>query len=369
MLYELGTRFSEAWGPLRLLSSHLILISVGTLLGGWCVWYWLPRLWKHLPTDRGRAFTPTAGESKGKPTGAGIFLFLLCVPACLLVLPFSMGTVVALLSLAGAMWFGYLDDASKAAWGQLRKGLLDLVVAAGAAWAVCEGQDTEIWLPIVKQSYVLSPVWFVVMGAPVLWLTMNATNCSDGVDGLAGTLTLLSLAWLGAFLYVVVGHTDIADYLLVPHNPAGARWAVLLFVFIGGLAGYLWHNAPPSRVMMGDAGSRFLGLLVGIAVLACGNPFVVLAIAPVVLINGGTGLGKIVLLRLFSRLGFDTTPPGEGEKGERHVLVHLLHRYRFPLHDHFRHRCGWSNSQVLLRFMLLQTFLIPLLLAILVKVR
>jgi len=218
------------------------------------------------------------------------------------------------------------------------------------------------------------------MSTVLLWFTMNATNCSDGVDGLAGSLTTLSLFYLGAFLYGVVGHVEVSKYLLVPHNPEGARWAILLFTVSGALAGYLWHNADPSRVLMGDAGSRFLGLLVGVAVLAAGNPFLIVVVAPVVLANGGTGLVKVALLRIFKRIGMDIVPSarkpagdtvdgdGDGEAAQP-AVVRALHSIRFPLHDHCRKVLGWSNAQVLLRFILIQAFLTPILLALLVKVR
>ena len=101
----------------------------------------------------------------------------------------------------------------------------------------------------------------------LLFVTMNATNCSDGVDGLAGSLSVISLVSLAAFLYVVIGNNRMAAYLGVPHNYLAVRWAILLMTVAGGFSGYLWWNAEPSRVLMGDAGSRFLGLLIGAAVL------------------------------------------------------------------------------------------------------
>jgi phospho-N-acetylmuramoyl-pentapeptide-transferase len=148
----------------------------------------------------------------------------------------------------------------------------------------------------------------------------------------------------------------------------------LVFSAAGALAGYLWHNAEPSRMLMGDAGSRYLGLLLGIAVLVSGNPFLVLVVAPVVLLNGGTGLAKLALLRVFRRLGFETSqPPANGVGGAKGrgplAIVRLLHKVRFPLHDHCRKSLGWSNAQVLMRFLLLQAFLTPLLLIFLLKIR
>jgi phospho-N-acetylmuramoyl-pentapeptide-transferase len=123
----------------------------------------------------------------------------------------------------------------------------------------------------------------------------------------------------------------------------------MAFAMVGCLAGYLWHNAHPSAVLMGDAGSRPMGLLLGMLVLASGNPFLIFVVASVVLVNGGTGLLKVALLRFFK--------------------IGIFHQVRYPLHDHFRQQHGWSNTQVLVRFMLLQAVGTPLLLVLLLKVR
>ncbi len=373
MLYYLALPLSQFWGPFRLLRSYLVLISLGTACTALAVWWLLPRLEEFLPRDRGKRLAPHGERSRGKPTGAGLVFTLLLVPILALVLPFSPRTWGGLGCLLLAMFTGFLDDAAPVPWGEYKKGALDLLVAGGTAFVLCGGAPTPIWLPLVKTSF-LAPAWvYVPMATVVLWAAINATNCSDGVDGLAGSLTLLSLFYLGALLYGVVGHAGIARYLLIPHNPEGARWAVLVFSAAGGLGGYLWHNAEPSRLLMGDAGSRFLGLLVGIAVLAAGGPFLILVVAPVVLANGGTGIVKILLLRGFRKLGFDVTPPHRAAPGlgrpPQHVLVRMLHSVRFPLHDHCRNNLGWSNAQVLMRFVLIQAFVTPLLLVLLLKVR
>jgi len=304
---------------------------------------------------------------------------LMTLPVILLVMPLDpkqpevfawQAGVIACIYLA--MWFGYLDDKSELPWGEWRKGLLDLVVAVVAAFCLSHGDSVKIWLPVYK-SVVNVPLWvYVPLAAGLLWFTMNATNCSDGVDGLAGSLTLLSLFALAALLYGVIGYKPLANYLLLPHNPEGASWAILVATMAGALAGYLWHNAEPSRVLMGDAGSRMLGLLVGVAVLVAGNPFLIFVVSPVVLVNGGTGLLKLILLRLLKRVGFDVTPPAKispEAAAEQMAIVRTLHAIRFPLHDHCRKNLQWSNAQVLMRFVLIQAFLTPLLFVLLIKVR
>jgi phospho-N-acetylmuramoyl-pentapeptide-transferase len=123
---------------------------------------------------------------------------------------------------------------------------------------------------------------------------------------------------------------------------------------------------------MGDAGSRFLGLLVGAGILITGNPFLLFAFAPVVIANGGLGLVKIIILRCLKMFKIDTratTVLTEEEKKKQNKIVKALFAVRFPLHDHMKRNHGWSNAQVLMRFMLVQMFLVPLLFLIFVKIR
>ena len=376
MLYCLSEFLQRFWGPFRLLQSHALLLAGGTFTAAFLTWALLPRLWGRLPRDRGKALLKDLGgmTSEGKPTGAGLWVSLVALPVVLLFAPLRPWDLAAFLALYAAMLFGYLDDRSPVPWGELKKGLLDAVVSVAIAVFIFMGHHESVdgsnvmiaWLPFVKGTAAvggdvgawLVPAWaYVPVAAFVLWFTMNATNCSDGVDGLAGTLTLIALAMLAVVLYVVVGYRPVAHYFLIPCYAEAARWAIVVMSVAGAFGGYLWYNAEPSKVLMGDAGSRFLGILVATASLMTGNPLIVLALAPIVLVNGGGGLGKLVLLRLAKRLGFDI-----GEDS-------LIRKVRFPLHDHCKKNLKWSNAQVLMRFVLLQLVVMPALLLVLLKVR
>ena len=94
---------------------------------------------------------------------------------------------------------------------------------------------------------------------------------------------------------------------------------------------------------------HLLTLLLGILVIKSGNPFMLLIVSGVLLVNGGTGLLKVALLRFFK--------------------ISILHNVRFPLHDHLRHRAGWSASQVLVRFTLLQAMITMVFIVALIKIR
>lgn len=377
MLYLIGKNFEQAWGPLRLFKSHSFLLALGAMCAAAAVLFLLPRLWDLLPRDRGKVLAADGGaQSAGKPTGAGFLFSLISLPVALLVTPMNFMDAGIVVCLLAVMLFGYLDDRSIEPWGELRKGLLDAAVCLAVSillYSELSGGagGVEMWWPFFKGS-TLVPWWAYMPGATLLlWISVNATNCSDGVDGLAGSLTLISLFSISVFLYVVAGNATVAEYLLVPTSPVAPRWAILTMTLAGALAGYLWYNADPSKVLMGDAGSRFLGLAVGTAVLVSGNPFLLLVFAPMVLMNGGMGLVKLALLRIFRKLGFDVTIPGrEGAApGRRIFVVRVLQRVSFPLHDHFRRKLQWSKGQILMRFILIQAFISPLLFVIFVKIR
>lgn len=385
MLYYLSPFLEQWWGPFRLLRSHALMAAAGTFTAAMLVMFLLPRFWHLMPKDHGKAILGSDGmKSAGKPTGTGFLVTFLILPALLLFMPFTLPDLGVMVCLYVAMVCGYLDDRAAVPWGQLKKGLLDAVVAIGAAYFIYIGHAHEpgtlpvagVWLPLTKNMLHLPWYIYIPGAAFLLWFVMNATNCSDGVDGLAGTLTLVTLISLAAFLYIVIGYMPAARYFLIPIGGTAARlaarWAILLMTVAGGIAGYLWWNAEPSKALMGDAGSRFLGLLVGAGVLVSGNPFLVFAFAPVVLVNGGAGLGKIVLLRFFRKMGLDVRPPSilPHEMAEKqNVVVKMLHGVRFPLHDHCKRSLKWSNAQVLMRFVLIQAFLMPILFLLLVKVR
>jgi phospho-N-acetylmuramoyl-pentapeptide-transferase len=227
--------------------------------------------------------------------------------------------------------------------------MVDLLISVMGAVLISQLRTVEIWLPLIKTSIFLSPWLYIPFATALIWLTINATNCTDGVDGLSSTLSGLAFAGLGGILYGIVGHKDISAYLLVPHYPDGALWAMMSFVMLGCLGGYLWFNAFPSALLMGDAGSRPVGFLLAMLVLASGNPFLIFVVAGVILVNGATGLLKVALLRAFK--------------------IGIFKNVRYPLHDHVRYKHNWSATQVLIRFALLQALGMPILLMILLKVR
>lgn len=347
LLPFLAEALDSLFGPVRLFGSTLFLIGFGTAVCCVATFLALPRLKRLLPTDQGRAFAVDSDHSIGKPVAAGSIFIPIYVISVLLVTPLSWPVWLTLGCVLALSCIGYFDDRYN--FSEATLGLTDLTFAILGAIAVCQFQDFMIWLPFIKESISVPAPLFILVGTGVIWLSINATNCSDGVDGLAGSLSALALIFLGGLLYGVLGHEVISSYLLLPHYAEGARWSILAFVMVGSLAAYLWFNSYPSQMLMGDAGSRPIGFLIGVLVLATGNPFLLLVIAGVLLVNGATGLMKVALLRAFN--------------------IRIFGNVRYPLHDHVRHNLGWSPTQVVMRFLILQAVITPIILVLLIKVR
>lgn len=356
MLYYLGVHIQQYFGPARLLQSYTVLIALSMYTGFILTYLFLPRFYERLPHDRGREFTLTAEAAKGKPTGAGAFFITIYALICLLFVPMGMLQIGVLVLTWFTMLTGFLDDKSITSWGEYLKGFLDLVISIATSLLIYyflskENPDGHVhfWFPFITNPISVNPVVFVIISVVLIWTSINTTNCTDGVDGLSGTLVLIALLTLGVIFYFILGHSRIAAYLLVPHVADGAKWALMTFALSGVLMGYLWHNAYPSEVLMGDAGSRALGFFIGTMVLITGNPLLFIATSTIIFLNGGMGLLKVALLRFFKIRIFETV--------------------RFPLHDHMRKKRGWSATQVLVKFMIMQLLITIAVVGLFFKVR
>jgi phospho-N-acetylmuramoyl-pentapeptide-transferase len=348
MLSWIDTTFGHLWGPLRLFNSFFFMAAVGYATAALATFMLLPRLWDRLPRDQGRAFAVNAEQSVGKPVSAGvIFISIFCV-AALLFIPLDARAIRTVPLIFIAMLVGYADD-RRGGFSEYTLAVMDLVIAFTAAFVILGFGDATIWLPAWKGALVLPPWLSLPLATGLIWVSINATNCSDGVDGVSGSLTGTAILILGGLLYAVIGDKVVAAHLSIPLNREGADWAIMAFLMVGCVTGYLWYNAPPSQVLMGDAGSRPLGLLIGMLVVATGNPLFLLLVGSVIVLNGATGLVKVAITRFLG--------------------VRVLASIRFPLHDHFRKELGWSNSQVLVRFMLLHLGVSALLVILVLKIR
>ncbi len=296
-----------------------MLAAIGLLaaFAGTC--FLLTKLSPYLPKDGGREFAHDGKLSAGKPRGAGIVFIMVFVAAALLFAPISREVVIYLILVAAEMLTGYMDDASEKPWGEYKKGLLDLVVAVVLAVTFLNYNSSTIEIATLGLSVTIPPVLFGILTVILVWASINVTNCADGVDGLSGTLAMITL---------------MSIYIINQIKEVPEEFSYLILLFAICILGYLWYNATPSRLMMGDAGSRAMGIFISIAILKTGSPLLYIPVAIVLILDGGLGLLKVFLLRF--------------------LKIRILKNTRTPLHDHVRKNMGWSNTQTVFRFAIIQ---------------
>lgn len=268
-----------------------------------------------LPVDKGREFAVNGELSKGKVRGIGLLLVICFAIGSLLFVPLTREYVIYLILLACMMLSGYLDDASETPWSDYKKGLIDLVISAVTMWTFVSCNSTDI--AIGSMVIAVPKALYFVLGIVLLWLSVNVTNCSDGVDGLCANLCNVTLVAFALIFKDVLGLYGLASYLLV---------AVL--------TAYLCFNSSPSSMLMGDAGSRALGFYLALIAMKSGHPFVYILLAGVLIIDGGLGLVKIFL--------------------KRFLKISIWKDIRMPIHDHMRKTHHWSDTQVVVRFTIIQ---------------
>ena len=271
-----------------------------------------------LPKDQGRAFAVNGALSEGKPRGAGIIFvtsFTLCTA---LFYPLDIENIIYLVLVYAAMLSGYFDDAAETPWGNLKKGLIDLVISLGIAFTYYFYNGSQVKLYITDSTFTIPAPLFIILAGVLVWTAINVTNCTDGVDGLCSSLVMTVLLPL-AFMVTKSGAAD----MLLP---------MIMFVT---LAAYLWFNCSPSQMLMGDAGSRALGDFLAVMFLKTAAPFAFIPMAIVIILDGGLGLLKLSFRRFLK-------------------IKNFMEGIRTPLHDHARKNKGWSDTQVVIRFTILQ---------------
>lgn len=272
-----------------------------------------------LPKDKGRAFAVNGEVSKGKIRGVGLIMICTFVLCSVFLLPVTKEFICYDVLLVLEMLSGYLDDASDNSWSDYKKGFIDLIICVILSVVFVFNNSTAIM--IFDYEIYVHPVLFVILSTILLWIGINVTNCSDGVDGLCATLSIISLLSISLIFF----------------NQIGEQNAVYSFIMVGVLIAYLCFNTGPSSQLMGDAGSRPIGLLIVLMVLKSAHPMSYLLLSTVLLVDGIAGLIKIFL--------------------KRFLKIEVLKNIRTPIHDEMRKNHGWSDTQVVVRFSIIQILL------------
>lgn len=269
-----------------------------------------------LPKDKGRPNAVNGQLSKGKTRGVGLVMMICFVACAALFIPFSVEFMFYALLILAEMFSGYLDDAAKFPWSDYKKGLIDFVISALVGVVFVLNDSSTIYFG--SFAVALHPIVYGLLATGLVWLSINAVNCTDGVDGLSTTVGLVS----------------ILSFLLIYPNELTMEYHGYILLFAAVIVSYLLFNAGPSKVLMGDAGSRPLGILLALLAMKSHHPFCWLLLAFVFLADGVTGLIKIFFLRFFK--------------------IHFFKNIRTPLHDEMRKNRGWSDTQVVVRFAVVQ---------------
>ena len=278
---------------------------------------------ERLPHDHGRAFAVNGELSKGKARGSGL-IFVLCIAlVTLAVIPFRVEYLIYTALLIASMLSGYFDDAADTAWNEYKKGLIDFVIAVVAGVTYLNFNGTGVQL--LNWAFSIPYPVYLLLIVVLIWASINVVNCTDGVDGLSASLAVVS----------------IGTFLLAYWEELG-EYATAGIIFIGALLAYLWSNAKPSTLLMGDAGSRAMGFFLAILALKSNHPFAFLLAALVFIVDGSLGILKISF--------------------KRFLHISILKKTLTPLHDHVRKRMGWSDEQVVARWLILQAVASALLL-------
>ena len=269
----------------------------------------------------------------GTPTMGGLMILISLTLSMLLWMDLSNPFVWACMAVTGGFGLiGFLDDydkvskaSHKGVSGKVRL-LFEFIVAGAASWLIVSQINTFLYVPFINDFGIeLGPFYFV-FAAFVIVGAGNAVNLTDGLDGLA-TMPVIIAAGTFAIIAYLVDRVDYSEYLGIPHVPGAGELAIFCAAIMGAGLAFLWFNAPPAAVFMGDTGSLALGGALG-AIAVATHHEVVLAIV------GGLfvfeALSVIIQVFWFKRTG-------------RRVFRMA------PIHHHFE-QLGWSESKVVIRF-------------------
>ncbi len=269
----------------------------------------------------------------GTPTMGGLMIIISLVVSMLLWMDMRNPFVWACLAVTvGFGLIGFLDDydkvskaSHKGVSGKVRL-LLEFLVAGVASYIIVSQINTNLYIPFLSDVSIPLGPFYYVFAAIVIVGAGNAVNLTDGLDGLA-TMPVIIAAGTFALIAYLVGRVDYSEYLGIPHVPGAGELAILCAAIMGAGLAFLWFNAPPAAVFMGDTGSLALGGALG-AIAVASHHEIVLAIVGGLFVM--EALSVIIQVFWFKRTG-------------KRVFRMA------PIHHHFEQK-GWAESTVVIRF-------------------
>lgn len=277
---------------------------------------------------------------RGTPTMGGLMILTALVSSMILFMDVTNPFVWACIAVTvGFGIIGFLDDYDKVS-KRSTKGLssklrlaLEFVVAGIAAYIIVSQLNTNLYVPFLSGRYIPLGPFYYVFAAFVIVGAGNAVNLTDGLDGLA-TMPVVIAAGTFAIICYLAGRVDYATYLGIPHVPRAGELAVFCAGIIGACLAFLWFNAPPAAVFMGDTGSLALGGALGCIAVAAHHEIVLAIVGGLFVLEAAS---VIIQVFWFKRTG-------------RRVFRMA------PIHHHFEQK-GWKESTVVIRFWIISIVL------------
>jgi phospho-N-acetylmuramoyl-pentapeptide-transferase len=313
-------------------------LLIGLLIGPKFIGWLRVRQGKGQPI---RADGPQTHLAKrGTPTMGGLMILTALACAILLWMDLSNPFVWACLFVTlGFGAIGFLDDYDKVRKastagvpGRVRL-LLEFLIAGVAAWIVMQENGTGLYLPFTNRYFIDLGYLYPVFAAFTIVAFGNAVNLTDGLDGLATMPVIIASVAFMVIVYLA-GNARFADYLGLPHVPRAGDLAIFCGAVVGAGLAFLWYNAPPAAVFMGDTGSLALGGALGTIAVVAHHEIVLGIIGGLFVVEA---LSVIIQVFVYKRTG-------------KRVFRMA------PIHHHFE-QLGWSEPTVVIRFWIISLVL------------
>jgi phospho-N-acetylmuramoyl-pentapeptide-transferase len=349
MLFEL-TQFSELIGPLNVFRYITFRTGGAIMTALLFVFLFGPAIIDMLRLRQGRGQPirddgpKTHLAKRGTPTMGGLMILSGFTFSILLWANLSNAYVWIVLGVTlsyGAI--GFYDDYLKvtkrttSGFSSKFRLTLELVIAGLATYAIMQAENPQnagtLTIPFFKNLLIEMGPFFVLMGILVIAGAGNAVNLTDGLDGLAIVPVMIAAATFGLIAYLS-GNVKFADYLQIHHIQGTGELAIICGALIGAGLGFLWFNAPPAMIFMGDTGSLALGGALGTIAVATKHEIVLAIVGGLFVLETLSVIIQVASFKLTGKRVFRMA----------------------PLHHHFEQK-GWAEATVVVRFWIISVVL------------
>ncbi len=283
-------------------------------------------------------------KKAGTPTMGGLMILISVTLSTLLWANLTNPFIwIALVVMVGFGLIGFYDDFlkltkrnTKGLSGKLKlliQALIAGTATAGIVMVLPPELETSVAVPFFKHFFIPLGVFFYLWSVLVIIGASNAVNLTDGLDGLAIVPVAIAAACFGLIAYLV-GRADFSEYLQIPYVAGTAELSILCGALVGGAMGFLWYNAPPAMIFMGDTGSLAMGGVLGTIAIIVKHELVLAIIGGLFVLETLSVMIQVISFKLTGKRVFRMA----------------------PIHHHFE-KMGWSESTVVIRFWIIAVVL------------